>query len=407
MSNSVAVPWAAWYGDALHTLGFPESWRVTVWPMRAAPDVGAAGIEAALDAPINSPPVAQLAARRRSAIVAVDDMARPTPTARLLLPLLARIEQAGVPAQDIRVLVASGAGRPLVRDDLLKKLGREVVERYEVHNHQPYENLEDLGLSSRGTPIQVNRAFLDADLRVAMGCISPSPELGFDGGAATVASGLASTDSIAWSERAPNLTGELGSAEGGERRADLEEIAERIGLDLVVDVALTSTRDIAGVFAGEPIAAHRAGSAVARQLAATALPDDLVDIVVVNAYPYDASFLQAERAQIVLQSAVRRGRRVLRPGGTTVITTASSEGRGAHALYAPGGRFYTPRDEPLPFDRMHSAGPVYYSPHLGPRETNGLPVRSDWHGLIAQLLAIHGHRASVAVFPTAPLQLIV
>jgi len=215
MSNSVAVPWAAWYGDALHTLGFPESWRVTVWPMRAAPDVGAAGIEAALDAAINSPPVAQLAARRRSAIVAVDDLARPTPTARLLLPLLARIEQAGVPAQDIRVLVASGAGRPLVRDDLLKKLGREVVERYEVHNHQPYENLEDLGLSSRGTPIQVNRAFLDADLRVAMGCISPSPELGFDGGAATVASGLASTDSIAWSERAPNLTGELGSVGAG------------------------------------------------------------------------------------------------------------------------------------------------------------------------------------------------
>jgi nickel-dependent lactate racemase len=405
MTNVVAIPWGAWYGDALHALHFPEGWRVEVYPMRDAFDIGAEGIAGALAQPIGTAPLAEVAAARRSAAIVVDDLSRPTPADRVLPPLLCLLEEAGVPSPEIRIIVGSGAHRTLVRHDLVKKLGRDVVERYEVLNHNPYENLEDLGVSSRGTPIRVNRFFLDGDLRIGVGCITPHGSAGFGGGAKIIMPGVSGVEALAWNHGRGGLAGGLGDPDGSEQRADMEEIVERVGLDFVVDVVTTARRGIAGVFAGDAVAAHRAGVAFARGVYATPLPQELVDIAVCNAYPKDTEFLQAYTALTILESARRTGNRILRPGGTTVITTACSEGRGFHALYGAGGRLAEARREPLPFDRMHSAGPIYYSPNLNPMDTNGLPMRADWDALIAQLLTIHGHTATVALFPTGSLQL--
>ncbi|GAC1396858.1 MAG: hypothetical protein NVSMB65_15990 [Chloroflexota bacterium] len=405
MATAVSIPWGAWYGDTEHLLTFPEGWRVTVCPMQDAGDAGAAAITDALRRPIGIPSLRELAARRRSAAVVVDDLARPTPAYRLLPILLARIEEGGVPPEKIRLIVGTAARRALVSDDLFKKLGRDVMDRYEILNHQPYENLEDMGTSSRGTPIRVNRSFLDADLRIAVGCIMPQVGIGFGGGAEDIMPGIVGTDTQAWMHEKVGPVASPGDLENSEQRADTEEIVERIGLDLVVDIVPTSKRGIAGAFAGDPVEAHRAGVALARHVFATPLPDDLVDIVVTNAYPRDTDFLQADAALTILESAWRMGNRVLRPGGTTVITTASSEGRGFHALFGSGGRFYTPRSEPVPFDRMHSAGPVYYVPALNPRDADGLPVWTSWDGLLAELGTLHGYRPRVAIFPVGALQL--
>ncbi len=288
----------------------------------------------------------------------------------------------------------------------MKKLGQDIEARYEIINHYPYENLEDLGISSRGTPIRINRFFLHADLRIGIGCITPHDETGYSGGATIIMPGLSDVETLARYHGAGGSRGHLADLDGSEQRADIEEIVERVGLDMIVDIVPTAERGIAGVFAGDFVAAHRAGAAYAREIFATPLPTDLVDIVITNAYPCDLDFLQADRALTILEAAQRAGNRILRPGGTTVISTASPEGRGYHALYGLGGRLSDPpRREPQSFDRMHSAGPVYFSPHLSIGDTMGRPLRTDWDALIAQLLSIHGFNATVAVFPTGSLQL--
>lgn len=405
-SVAVGVPWRAWFGDTTLDLTFPASWQVRTYPMADAPDIGPEGIERALSDPIGAPTIEEVARGKRSAVVVVDDISRPTPASRFLPGILRRLQAAGIDEDHTRIILAVGSHRPMLKDDMLKKLGPEVCERIEVFNHHTYENLADLGKSSRGTPIHINRFYLEAEVRIGIGCITPHGGPGFGGGAKIVLPGIAGIETLAWNHRAGGLKGGLAIVEGNEVRADMEEIAQRVGIDLIANVVPNSRRGIAGLFVGHVIAAHRAGVELARRVYATRLPEEPVDVVVTNSYPKDTDFMQAGMAMQVLASARQRGREVLKPGGTVVITTASPEGRGFHSLYSPGMRHGRVLPRQIEYvTKENPRGPVYFSPDLGLRDANNAHLVREWDRLIELLESIHGPAPSVAVFPTGSIQL--
>lgn len=86
--EEVRMPWNAWYGDEEIALTFPQEWEVRVVPMRDAPDIGDEAIEEAFRSPIGTPTIREIARGRRDAIIAVDDITRPTPAARILCHII-------------------------------------------------------------------------------------------------------------------------------------------------------------------------------------------------------------------------------------------------------------------------------------------------------------------------------
>src|ERR1700730_12384034 len=62
----------------------------------------------ALDHPIGSPPLAELARGKRTASISVCDITRPAPNRTTLPLVLRRLEQAGIKRQDITILIATG-----------------------------------------------------------------------------------------------------------------------------------------------------------------------------------------------------------------------------------------------------------------------------------------------------------
>lgn len=399
--NATTVRFGAWFDERDLTIDFPQEWLVTTCSPDGQGDIGASGIRRALADPIGTARLGELARGKHRVVIVIDDLSRPTPSDRLVSPLLDELHGAGVAVEEITILVGTANHRTLMRPDLEKKLGRQIVERYSVHSHFSWSGCVEVGTTSRGTRIELNTEFVEADLRILVGSIVPHPVTGFSGGAKMVVPAIASAQTaIAFHTGVP-IPGEgLGDVETTARR-DAEEGARLVGVDFIVNAITSPDRGVAALVAGEMVAAHRHGTSLARAAYRTSAPEG-ADVVVLSAYPKDNELIQYTAAFAPLHSAPFP---LVRPGGTVVVVTAASEGAGFHSLFSPhmifGGA--APRS-------VGDAGLVLVSPGVnrGDLEAQDRDRRlfSTWALCREWLEATHGPRASVSVFPSAVHQLV-
>jgi nickel-dependent lactate racemase len=308
----------------------PEGPRYAILEARSAtalPDADAA-LEAALDAPIGRPPLVELARGKRSAAISVCDITRPAPNPITLPPILRRLEQAGIARQQITILIATGLHRPATAEEIRLIVGPEIAANYRILNHHARERGEHtfVGTTPAGTPVYIDARFIAADLHITLGFIEQHLMLGFSGGRKLIAPGLAAEDTIKVLH-SPKFMREPAAIEGSIQdnplHAELLTIARMARHDFMLDVALARTREIAGVFAGDPVAAHAQGVEFVRQALLERLREP-VDAVLTTAagYPLDLTFYQAIKGITAAQHIVKEGGRIL-------LMAACEEGAGA------------------------------------------------------------------------------
>lgn len=413
MDQIIEMIWKSWYGDEKLELTFPRDWKVEVAKMEDAPDVGDVRIGEAFRSPVGTRSITELAHGRNSAVIVVDDLSRPTQTARILPFIIRELKKGGIPASASRVIMALGAHRPMNRQDYLKKLGKEIVENLAVYNHCPHESLVDLGRSSRGTPVKISRLFFESDLRIGVGCVLPHGGAGFGGGGKIILPGIAGIETLEANHRRVTVgtngksSGEIGVVEGNENRADIEEIARKAGLDIVVNIVTNSTRGIAGICVGDMVEAHRRCVDLALKVYSTEVPRG-VDIGIFNAYPKDTDLIQAPNAFNIHGSSTRD---IVREGGTLVVVTASTEGKGYHSLQSRGMRLHMSLEENAIYRRIiKNKRIIIFSPNINLFDIEeywpkGTLLIRKWTDVIEELRREHRDRARVAVFPCASIQL--
>ena len=407
MPSTFTLPWGAWFGDRDRPFDLPDGWEAEVAEPRGAEPLTVAALHDALAAGIDAPPLRELARGRRNAVVVVEDLTRPARLAEVLPSVLSELQQGGLAPSAIRLLVGCGGHAPLDRPALVKKLGPSIVAGYDVANHHPYEDLVDLGTSARGIPIHINRRFAEADLKVAVGSVVPHPYAGFGGGAKIVLPGVAGIQTLEANHR-PAVTGLQGGfndVETNAARREMEEIALRVGLAAIVNVVTDAKRRTVGVFAGHPVAAHRAAVELARRVYATPPPQGGADAVLLNAYPKDTELLQVGNVFNVLRAASTIP---VRPGGVVIVTGACSLGRGYHSLHGPGMRLYR-----TPVERTYLEGRpvIVHLPSLNAHDARvsfweGYPFERTWAGVKRRLRSLAGRSGRMLVFPCAPLQIL-
>jgi nickel-dependent lactate racemase len=289
--------------------------------------------------------------------------------------------------------------------DIVKKLGEAVADELACYLNHPYDNWVDFGTSARGTPIHICRYFAEADLRIGVGSIVPHGAPGFSGGAKVIIPGCAGIETIAAIHQPGRLKTGLLDIQNNEFRADIEQmVTEKVGLDCIVNGVLTAQRGLAGLFVGDPIAAHRAGVSLAKQAYATAVPDEPVDIAICNAYPKDTDIHQKLHALYVLRSSPRPA---VKENGTIVIVTASPEGLGYHGIFGEGMRyddFQRQREMRRQAASFWGAPIVTYAPGLTEAEAKRDGAFRHWPDVVAHLAGRHGQEATVAVFPCGSMQ---
>ena len=238
----------------------PDSYACQIVHSHTASAIGdvAAALADALDHPIGCDPLVKIAAGKRSAAIAVCDITRPAPNEITLPPLLARLHTAGIPAEAVTILVATGLHRGATQDEIEMIVGAEIARKYRVVSHDARDlaSHRALGNTRRGTPVFIDERFMAADLHISLGFIEQHLMLGFSGGRKLVVPGLAAQETIKvihspLFNREPLAT--EGSIASNPLHAEFLEIAAMARHDFILDVTLTVDRRISGVFAGNPV----------------------------------------------------------------------------------------------------------------------------------------------------------
>ncbi len=269
--------------------------KLTPWNQLKEP---ALTIKQALENPIQSAPLATLAAQAASAVILVSDITRPVPNSILLPPILSTLEDAGIPREAILILVATGMHRPNQGEELSRLLGPEIANSYRIENHFGTEEPahKDLGFIGDGVRLCVDRRFLDAELKIATGLIEPHLLAGYSGGRKSIVPGICSLEtmkSLHGYQMLQHPDCRAGELDKNRFHLTALEGAKRAGLDFLVNVTLNTQNQMTGVFAGELDAAHRAGVQKIEQHCTQTLEEPL-PIVITGAggYPLDLTLYQ-------------------------------------------------------------------------------------------------------------------
>lgn len=286
-----------------------------------------AALAAAIASPIGCPSLEDLARGKKSAAIAVCDITRPAPNKTVLPHVIGALQAGGISPSAITIMIATGLHREATAEELEEIVGEAILKHHPVHSHRAREIDEQvfLGETAGGTQAFVDERFVEADLHITLGFIEPHLMAGFSGGRKLIGIGLAGERTIKRLHsplymRDPKAT--EGSFPDNPLHRELLEIAAMARHDFMVDVALTDTRAIAAVFAGEPVSAHAQGVEFVRQstLATLDQPADAV-ITTSGGYPLDLTFYQAVKG---LTAAAH----IVREGGEILLAAACNEGLG-------------------------------------------------------------------------------
>jgi len=137
----------------------------------------------ALRQPIGTPGLKELARGRNQAIVLISDSSRLSPSSVFLPHLLRELNDAGLKDEQITVIVALGMHRKQTEEELQQLVGPDLYRRIKVLNHSALpEDCVRVGRTRQGTPIEINRRVVEADLRIATGNVEPHRLVGISGG---------------------------------------------------------------------------------------------------------------------------------------------------------------------------------------------------------------------------------
>ena len=308
------------YGRAPYRLDLAHRDATVVLPRAMPPPPPLpALLDAALAAPIGRPALASLARAGSRVTVIVSDATRSEPRAELLTALRRHL-----PAVRWTIAIATGTHGP----SPLGPLGLPADLDATVINHDGHrtDDLVDLGVTHRGTPVRLHRCVLETDLVIATGCIRPHYFAGFGAGAKAVFPGLGEAAAIRTNHALKTAPGaRAGIVDGNPCREDLEEAVRRVPTPtFLLDGIGGPDGAIHAAVAGDLVAAFRAGAAIARTWFTASAPRAPI-VIASDALPVTATLYQAAKIAAACAALVE-------PGGTLVLVAECPDGIGPLAV---------------------------------------------------------------------------
>ncbi len=310
------------YGDKVIEVELPEGWKLLGnLNTQELPLIGRAEMTQALEHPIGKGRLKEIAHGKKSAVITGTDVTRPVQGDEALPLLLNSLNEAGIP--DEKILLIMGGGSHKAPENLQKaysqKYGEEVVRRVKIRYHNPDEDLVSVGRTKRGHLIEMNRWAMESELKIGFAGILPHPFGGYSGGAKSILPGIASRETIIQNHVMvvdPKVG--MGLVEGNPIREEMEEVAEKVGLDFIFNLVLNTEGKPVGAVSGDFRQAYREGVRLARQIFQAQLPQP-VQVIFTSGHPYDIHLYQSLNGPASVLNAIK-------DGGTIIHSTPLYEG---------------------------------------------------------------------------------
>jgi len=279
-------------------------------------------VREAMAAPIASPRLRELVRPGQKLVILTSDITRPCPTHLMLPEVIAELDAAGVKGDGVTLVFGLGIHRAHTPEERRKLAGEQMHDRLRCVDSDP-DDVIRVGTTRRGTPVDVFRTVVEADVRVALANIDPHYFAGYSGGSKSLVPGVCGRCTI---EANHSLMLEPGAApgqlDGNPVRDDIEEAAALVGIDFILNVILDDSKAVVSAVAGHVIAAHRHGCGLADRLFKVTIPERAAIVVASpGGHPKDLNVYQAQKALDNAAQAVKRG-------GVIILVASCAEGFG-------------------------------------------------------------------------------
>ncbi|MEA3453554.1 MAG: nickel-dependent lactate racemase, partial [Candidatus Caldatribacteriota bacterium] len=276
--------------------------------------------------PINSPSLRELIFQKKAGkiLIIVNDITRPTPYETILPPLLDELRQIGIKKENIIFIIATGIHRSNSPEEIKEIFGENIFSAYKFINHDcddPY--LKDLGKLKSGNKLWVNPIISDTDFIITTGVIVPHYFAGFSGGRKSILPGICGRNTIETNHaNMVHSDARAGNLKGNPVHQEMQEAAEKVGVDFNINVVTDENHKIVEIVAGELLTSWQYGVEVCKQIYICPIKKK-AEIVIASAggYPKDINVYQA-------QKALNNAYQAIKPGGIIILLAECLEGYG-------------------------------------------------------------------------------
>jgi len=283
-------------------------------------------LKSLLKNPISSLSLGDLIIQKKAKkiLIIVNDITRPTPYEVILPPLLDELHQIGIKKENIIFMVATGIHRSNSREEIKEMFGENIFSAYKFINHNCDDpHSKDLGNLKSGNKLWVDPIVSDIDFIITTGVIVPHYFAGFSGGRKSILPGICGRRTIEGNHsRMVSSDSRAGNLKGNPVHQEMQEAAEKVGVDFNINVVTDENHQIIEIVAGELFTSWQQGVEICKKIYLCPI-EKKADVVIASAggYPKDINVYQA-------QKALNNAYQAIKPGGTIILLAECLEGYG-------------------------------------------------------------------------------
>ncbi len=287
-------------------------------------------VKEAIENPIGSPRVRELAKNKQKITIIASDHTRPVPS-KVIVPLMLDEIRQGNPNADITILIATGCHRGTTEAELIAKFGKDIVSNEKIYIHDCDEDsmMVNIGTLPSGGQLVINKLAVEADLLVSEGFIEPHFFAGFSGGRKSVLPGIASRTTVMYNHNAGFIDNEkarTGILEGNPIHRDMIFAAAAAKLSFIVNVVINSEKEVIHAVAGHYDLAHQEGCKFLSSRCKVKNTQSDIVITTNGGYPLDQNIYQAVKGMTAAEAVVNQG-------GVIIMVAKSDDGHGGEQFY--------------------------------------------------------------------------
>ncbi len=284
---------------------------------------GVAEVRRALNEPIGTAKLNEIVGRNERVVIVTSDITRPFPGHLVIPEIIEELHKAGVVDENITIVFALGSHRPHSQEEMKSLVGEDIYNSGISLIDSDVSDCVNLGTCRNGTPVDIFRPVVEADKVICLGNIEFHYFAGYSGGIKAIMPGVSSREAIqANHSNMINENAVAGNIVENPVRQDIDQVADFINIDFILNVVLDDKKQIVKAVAGHYLKAHRAGCGYLDLIYGVKLTER-ADIVIASpgGYPKDINLYQAQKGLDNAKYAVK-------DDGIIILVASAAEGFG-------------------------------------------------------------------------------
>lgn len=296
------------YGDGYQTASIDDSLKIQMIdpPIRPVTKSLEELLEYAIEHPYGTPLLENMAKPDDTVVIVMNDHTRPGPNPLILSAIMKRLEKAGVPDENITILFATGSHRAPTREEAIRIMGEKYYHRLNsiAHDCRDDAAMVNIGNTSEGVPIYVNRLITECSLLITTGLVAPIHTAGYSGGRKSILPGVAGLKTLHIHHSFPVYQYEpaMGFIYGNPFHEIALNAARKANVRFIVNAVQDPHKQFFNFVAGDLAEAHAAGVAMCKEVSEMPIPDR-GDIIIASpgGFPRDIDLYQSQKALSVAE----------------------------------------------------------------------------------------------------------